>query len=518
MASQSDDRFAISVRVTSIEKPQDYKKDTNYTCKISIETTNGKWSLNRSFKDFEIFHANLVINESFRGLNFPKIPARKGSVANIDDYLSSKQNEYSQYLSEILHRSILLGNKDILDFIQGPEKVRRAAKKVMEREAIPVKSGQMKKEGEKWKGYRSRFFVLLPNYLLQYYETADAYQIGIQCKGSIDLTLATKILVYDKTSNPYSMGIKTPNRIWKLQCDTESERDEWVQSLRNLLQNPSYTGYIMDYNDYKNRVESGDTGVQVETTEVTELKDNFMDKSKIDEQDEQIVELNQRMQSLINKQNVQTEQLKDEIANEYKQQLDLQRETMTKWKEKIQELSQEIVNIEQERQETDLEYKNKIEELESKITEQEKEITDKDLVITKAQDDVKLMGTAISKLQKEALFRKNKMNGMNDILIKVQGDSISKLKYNKQSKKFVIFTDKINHLFYYDENGPKYIIIRDISITNDLIQKQMNKPWFLVIGDKRSALFAADNITIRDKWVNFIKQSIHKQNYLMREL
>ena len=50
-----------------------------------------------------------------------------------------------------------MGAKDILDFIQAPEKVRRAAKKVMEIENIPVKSGQMKKEGEKWKGYRLRY-------------------------------------------------------------------------------------------------------------------------------------------------------------------------------------------------------------------------------------------------------------------------------------------------------------------------------------------------------------------------
>ena len=95
--------------------------------------------------------------------------------------------------------------------------------------------------------------MLLPNYLLQYFETADAYQIGIQPKGSIDLTLATKILVYDKTSNLCSMGIKTPTRIWKLKCNTESERDEWVQSLRNLLQNPQHTGYINDYHEQQNK-------------------------------------------------------------------------------------------------------------------------------------------------------------------------------------------------------------------------------------------------------------------------
>ena len=185
MADKGDDRFAISIQVTKIEKPQDYKKDTNYTCKISIETTHGKWSLNRSFKDFEIFHANLVINDSFRGLNFPKIPARKGSVASIDDYLSAKRNEYTQYLSEILHRSILLGAKDILDFIQAPEKVRRAAKKVMEIENIPVKSGQMKKEGEKWKGYRSRYdcdyiYAILRKFASNYIHIINIY-IQVLC-------------------------------------------------------------------------------------------------------------------------------------------------------------------------------------------------------------------------------------------------------------------------------------------------------------------------------------------------
>ncbi len=59
-----------------------------------------------------------------------------------------------------------------------------------------------------------------------------------------------------------------------------------------------------------------DGNVQVEAN-ATESKDNFMDNSKIEEQ---IAHLNNRMQSLINQQTVDTEQLKDEIANEYKQQ------------------------------------------------------------------------------------------------------------------------------------------------------------------------------------------------------
>merc|ERR1712176_1407961 len=107
-----------------------------------------------------------------------------------------------------------------------------------------------------------------------------------------------------------------------------------------------------------------------------------------------------RMKSLIDKQNVDREHLKDEIAVEYKQQLDIQRETMVKWKEKIQELGEEIATIEQERKDADKEYKNKIEELNKEIEElkeinmdQKKAINDKDDVISKTQDDVKEMGS-----------------------------------------------------------------------------------------------------------------------------
>merc|ERR1712154_714665 len=168
----------------------------------------------------------------------------------------------------------------------------------------------------------------------------------------------------------------------------------------------------------------------------------------------------------------------------------------------------------------DKEYKNKIEKLNQEIEElkeinldQKKAINDKDDVISKTQDDVKEMGSAILKLQKEAIDRKNKMYSINHILFKVQGDNVSKLKYNKISKKFVVFIEKINHIFYYDESGnnkseQKYIVIKDISINNNSIQKQMNKPWFLIIGEKRCALFAAESKQTRDQWVNFIKKSL----------
>jgi len=353
-------------------------------------------------------------------------------------------------------------------------------------------------------------------------------------KGSIDLTLATKILVYDKTSNPYSMGIKTPTRIWKLQCDTESERDQWVQSLRDLLQNPLYTGYITDYYNYnkmlsqKQQKKEKEPEMNGNIVHNEEIMDDLKNGSEQIEamkkaQEKEVRELQQRMKSLINKHNMDRGELKEEIAMQYKQQLDVQRETMLKWKEKIQELSDEIAMIEQQRKDADNEYKQKIDALEKEKNElneinqeQKKAIDDKDDVITKIKGDVKEMGVKINKLESDAMERKNKSYAINDVLYKVQGDAVAKLKYNKMHKKNVICINKINHLFYYDADGKnkgeqKYIIVKDVEINNNSIQKQMTKPWFLIIGEKRTALFATDSSSVRDEWVSFIRKALGKQ-------
>merc|ERR1712154_503910 len=116
----------------------------------------------------------------------------------------------------------------------------------------------------------------------------------------------------------------------------------------------------------------------------------------------------------------------------------------------------------------------------------------------------------------DAMERKNKSYAINDVLYKVQGDAVAKLKYNKMHKKNVICINKINHLFYYDADGKnkgeqKYIIVKDVEINNNSIQKQMTKPWFLIIGEKRTALFATDSSSVRDEWVSFIRKALGKQ-------
>merc|ERR1711997_792359 len=61
---------------------------------------------------------------------------------------------------------------------------------------------------------------------------------------------------------------------------------------------------------------------------------------------------------------------------------------------------------------------------------------------------------------------------------------------------------------YYDDSGPKFLIVQEVTMTNPQITKQMNLPWFMVTGRKRSALFAAESTAKRDKWVQFISKSL----------
>jgi carbonic anhydrase len=229
------------------------------------------------------------------------------------------------------------------------------------------------------------------------------------------------------------------------------------------------------------------------------------------------------------------------LAMEYKQELDLQRETMVKWKSKIQDLSKEIVNIEQERNIADQEYKNKMTKLKRDIAAmnettktQKAIIIKKEHTIRKTQGDIRDMVSAIGVLKKQSTQRKGKLLSISDLLSKVPGDAVSKLKYGKESQKMCVYTHRINHLFYYDHQeedvltprgdlktklDAKYIVVRDISVNHPAIGQQMNgKPWFLLIGDSRSALFVAENKEMRDKWVLFVKRSLGQRVTTEKEL
>eukprot|EP01083_Nonionella_stella_P077406 211371_1 len=210
-------------------------------------------------------------------------------------------------------------------------------------------------------------------------------------------------------------------------------------------------------------------------------------KQQLDSQTEKIQELSEEI--------VNIEQERHETDKEYAMKIKKLNVAIKEMKQinieqtkTIQKLREEIVNIEQERHETDKEYEMKIKELNVAMMEQTKKINEKDDIISTMQEEMKRMSQSLGKLEKEL--------SMNAIFYKVKGDSVPKLKYNKESNKFVVFVAGINHLFYCDVNGAKdqkYIVVKDISINDNSIQKSMNKPWFLIIGHKRSALFASDS-------------------------
>jgi len=214
------------------------------------------------------------------------------------------------------------------------------------------------------------------------------------------------------------------------------------------------------------------------------------------------------------------EQIKAEAELEYKQALDLQRESIVKWKEKTQELRADLTKIERQREQTDKEQEEKvnalndeIESLKAQNAKQKKELGTKDMLITKTQDAVKEMKADIDRLQKESEEQSGRIQALSAVLYKTQGDSVLKLKYSKTSKKEVVFVSQINKLFYYDVGGGnkaemKYISVLSVSDKSDTINKNMEMSWFLVTGEKRVALFAAEDEPTKKKWVKFMKESL----------
>ena len=95
-------------------------------------------------------------NDLFRGLDLPKLPKKHKSYVGL-----SKKSQYTEYLYEILHRSVLLGSTLVLDFIKAPKEVQQAARQLSDAESIPIRSGIMKKEGVKWKSHKSRYIYCI---------------------------------------------------------------------------------------------------------------------------------------------------------------------------------------------------------------------------------------------------------------------------------------------------------------------------------------------------------------------
>jgi len=590
-------RMTISVKVTSIKVRKKSSGQSNEhsdsVCNICVSTNHGEWTVQRTLNELETFHNTLTKNSVFRGVHFPKFPVLPSTATAARKNSGSAAFEFSQYLSQILHRSVLLGDKDVLDFVAAPANIRSIAVKVMENERMPIRQGVMQKEGGKWKGLKTRHFVLFHNFLLQYFQSADAFQLGLTPKGCIDLTTANKIVTFDKKksakSADFQIHIQTPNRVWKLRCDNKAEREEWVKSLKQLLQNNRHNGYIMDFDqvkkssqshnsDYRNDAESATalalkyqfltppwTTMRIMNNDkdendqhdeewndecipsmekITSCGDIHEKQTLLEEQRQQMDDLQMKIQSLLQEhKNGKTSKskklsLQTEIANEYAQQLAVQRDEMTRTTQEIQRLHARIREMRREQVATEQTYQQEIEVLSREIADyremnkqQEIAMRDQDDVIEKIEHDVDSLRNTIVALQSEQQqhIADERMHSLSDILYKIDGEQVSKFKFHRMREKNVVFVSGCNHLFFYDSESVKsestsnsshtikseWMIVEQIVSEHDHVERNIDEqPWIMLvcrIGDREKfVLFVLPTMQLRSKWIEFVRKSLLK--------
>ena len=313
--------FMISCSVLDIDKislksNKDIKKDVNLKCKLYFKSSKGEWQCERLFQAFDNLAKSLQDSPQLKGVILQQPPLRKyvndiliyiiyslyviyiytvilRSVEKnqtIDKFIQQKKIEYRDYLSSLIHRSPILSCKEVMNFIQLPPKIEKIVNKINKIESIPIRSGIMKKKGEKNKKYRSRFFVLSLNFLFKYFEDENTFQSGLESKGCIDLKYADEIKIIEPTNkkdrdklfyfgikqnkidhellrkatmNDLGLGNMSPDsttntinsttkegRLWKIQCFNKSENEEWVKILNSLVSHN--ISLIVEYSNNNN--------------------------------------------------------------------------------------------------------------------------------------------------------------------------------------------------------------------------------------------------------------------------
>ena len=104
------------------------------------------------------------------------------------------------------------------------------------------RTGHMFKQGARFgfQGWQQRFFALFPEEMkLAYYKTQNDFYSGNK-KGVIDLNLVSNtakalLQVEGKGSLP-SLQLVTSNRMWNLACESEADRDKWLEVVNEYIQ------------------------------------------------------------------------------------------------------------------------------------------------------------------------------------------------------------------------------------------------------------------------------------------
>lgn len=146
----------------------------------------------------------------------------------------------------------------------------------------------------------------------------------------------------------------------------------------------------------------------------------------------------------------------------------------------------------------------------------------KDAIIAETNAELQQMAAKLSAMQRKWRKRAEveRVTTKQGTLTKVQGQSMEKLSLGRKSRKHVFFAG--NRMFWSDKANATYksIEVREVlnrvvvtaeklkKMNNESIQKHTQRPWFLVIGQRRCALFEAESKADRDEWVAFIRHAL----------
>eukprot|EP01083_Nonionella_stella_P007022 20318_1 len=219
---------------------------------ILLVSNLATWSIDRSFEELKQFHDTLCCTDMCRGIYLPTLP----------DINTATSSDYQEYLSKILGRIVWFRLDFVLKFVEAPLQFRRVViARYKKEKRVSVRSGLLKKEGEKNKSYSKRYFVVLPNYVIAYFDNKQSFEDNKSPKGHIDL-LSVSSISNGHVNKKFAFHLSTPNRVWKLQCRNEQEQNDWIQFLNAYVSSNKYDAFILPHRPYNTLPEPMDTNVE----------------------------------------------------------------------------------------------------------------------------------------------------------------------------------------------------------------------------------------------------------------
>eukprot|EP01103_Thecamoeba_quadrilineata_P000657 TRINITY_DN10569_c0_g1_i1.p1 TRINITY_DN10569_c0_g1~~TRINITY_DN10569_c0_g1_i1.p1 ORF type:complete len:460 (+),score=82.51 TRINITY_DN10569_c0_g1_i1:87-1466(+) len=104
--------------------------------------------------------------------------------------------------------------------------------------ASPIKTGYLSKQGNSYKSWKRRYFILSTTELAYYKQPSDSTPLG-----KLDLSFSNVVMGGDR--NHFGFKINTPGRTFFFQAESAQEAQEWMQAILTVSSNESLEGYLL---------------------------------------------------------------------------------------------------------------------------------------------------------------------------------------------------------------------------------------------------------------------------------